>query len=1043
MTGRRILRRWSDGAGGIGSRILIAVLVGGGFGLLYELKTSALQADIFSYFARNLGFALADGPNPAARYPSQGPYDARLGYDRLGKMVRRLRDRSYAVTVQARLSPALDRLIADGGFAVYSEKTQAGLSVLDRDRRLLFEARYPTRAYGSFAEIPPVLVKTLLFIEDRDLLSPRPMRNPAIDWSRMPVVANALFRKIWDTQANVPGGSTLATQIEKYRHSPGGQTASVGDKLRQMLAATQRAYLNGPDTMARRRQIVIDYLNSTPLSARAGFGEVNGLGDGLEAWYGTDFQAANRLMRQIPGTLYPLDNLLYLTAGFTGSRATTALPETLLAQARVYKQALSLMLAQRRPSGYLLNGRAALRRLTDAHLRVLANGGIISPALRDAALPLSLDADLPNPGPELAELATANETSSKIQRTLRADLLALLGEPSIYSLDRIDLTARSTVDGPVQQAVADIVQRLADPDFAAAHGLIARRLLGRGDPSKLAYSVTLFERRANANYLRVRVDNLDRPLDLNTGTKLDLGSTAKLRTLATYLQVVATLHKRYAALEPAQLAAAVKGRSDTLSLWAAAYLRTATQRDLATMLRAAMRRRYSASPNERFFTGGGVHTFANFSPKDDGRVVSVAEALRNSINLPFIRLMRDIVGFYTREAQQDTDALLRDRRNPGRENYLARFADQEGSTFLRRFYAIYRGKTRDDILATAASRARQRPNALAIVFRTINPKAGIEEFARFVAARRPGQAIGATAIGQIYKNFSADRWSLADRGYIARLHPLELWLAGYLYVNPAATSTEAIAASKTQRREAYTWLFGAKRWRAQDTRIRIVLEEEAFELIHDTWKKTGYPFDSLVPSLATALGSSADRPSALAELMGLIINDGVRLPIVRFDELRFAAGTPYEVKLTAAPATGVRVFPPEVAATLKKALLDVVENGTGRRARGAVVGPDGEALPIGGKTGTGDDRAKRFVGDRLVSSTVLNRNAGLVFFIGERYFGTIIAHVKGPQAANYNFTSALPSQILKILGPALAPLFQRTDRYAADDYPRAEQAAVR
>jgi len=1017
---------------------LIAVLVGGGFGLLYEFKTSTLQADIFSYFARSLDFTLADGPNPAARYPSQGPYDARLGYDRLGRIVDRLRHDSYAVAAQARLSPRLDHLVARGGFAVYREKTQAGLTVLDRDQRTLFAARYPARTYESFAELPPVLVKTLLFIEDRDLLSPRPRRNPAVDWSRVPVVANALFRRIWDEQADLPGGSTLATQIEKYRHSPGGQTPSAGEKLRQMLAASQRAYLDGPETMARRRQVVIDYLNSTPLSARPGFGEVNGLGDGLEAWYGTDFQTANRLLRRIPGIRDPLDNLLYLTTGVTGSGAAMAPPEDLLMQGRVYKQALSLLLAQRRPSSYLLSERAALRRLTDAYLRVLAAAGIIGPALRDAALPLPLDIS-----PAAAGLEAANETRSKIQRTLRADLLTMLGEPNLYSLDRVDLTARSTVDGPVQEAVADIVLRLSDPDFAAAQGLTGRHLLGQGDPSKLAYSVTLFERGAHANYLRVRVDNQDRPLDLNTGAKLDLGSTAKLRTLATYLQAVATLHERYAALAPAAIAAAAKGRTDTLTAWAAAYLSTARDRDLASMLHAAMQRRYSASPDERFFTGGGVHTFVNFDAKDNGRAVTVAEALRNSINLPFIRLMRDIVGFYTREAEGDADALLRDRQNPEREDYLVRFANQEGGTFLKKFHAIYRGKSRDEILATAASRARQRPNALAVVFRSINPKANMEEFARFVAAQGPGQAIGEAAISKIYSDFSADNWSLADRGYIARLHPLELWLAGYLYVNPAATISEVIAASEAQRREAYTWLFGAKRWQAQDTRIRIVLEEEAFELIHAIWKKTGYPFDSLVPSLATALGSSADRPSALAELMGLIINDGVRLPIVRFDELHFAAGTPYEVRLTAAPAPGERVFAPEIAATLKAAVLDVVENGTGRRARGAISGPDGEALPIGGKTGTGDHRSKHFVGDRLVSSTVLNRNACLVFFVGDRYFGTIVAHVKGAEAANYNFTSALPAQILKILGPALAPLFQRADRYAAGDVPAAGQATLR
>jgi hypothetical protein len=33
-----------------------------------------------------------------------------------------------------------------------------------------------------------------------------------------------------------------------------------------------------------------------------------------------------------------------------------------------------------------------------------------------------------------------------------------------------------------------------------------------------------------------------------------------------------------------------------------------------------------------------------------------------------------------------------------------------------------------------------------------------------------------------------------------------------------------------------------------------------------------------VPSYATAIGSSADRPLALAELMGIIVNDGQRRP---------------------------------------------------------------------------------------------------------------------------------------------------------------------
>ena len=48
------------------------------------------------------------------------------------------------------------------------------------------------------------------------------------------------------------------------------------------------------------------------------------------------------------------------------------------------------------------------------------------------------------------------------------------------------------------------------------------------------FSFTLFERSNGANLLRVQTDNVDRPFDLNEGARLDLGSTAKFRTLVTY-----------------------------------------------------------------------------------------------------------------------------------------------------------------------------------------------------------------------------------------------------------------------------------------------------------------------------------------------------------------------------------------------------------------------------------------------------------------------------------------------------------------------------
>ena len=50
-----------------------------------------------------------------------------------------------------------------------------------------------------------------------------------------------------------------------------------------------------------------------------------------------------------------------------------------------------------------------------------------------------------------------------------------------------------------------------------------------------------------------------------------------------------------------------------------------------------MAKRYSANNEQRFRTGGGLHHFANFNERDNDRIVTVAEAMRHSINLPLIR----------------------------------------------------------------------------------------------------------------------------------------------------------------------------------------------------------------------------------------------------------------------------------------------------------------------------------------------------------------------------------------------------------------------
>lgn len=977
------------------SGVILAMIAALVWGIAAEIRTSRLQSLVLSRFARDFEFSVETGASSSIYFPTAGPYNERLGYTRLPSFIRSLTTGDFVIDRQAQLSPQLSRFIAQGGFPVFREKSQAGLRLLDRNGAILFRETYPGRIYPSFETIPPLVTDTLLFIENRELLDPsHPNRNPAVEWDRLATVVVDFVRQIRNPGLNVAGGSTLATQIEKYRHSPEGQTANAEAKLRQMVSASLRAYLDGPDTAATRRQIVTDYLNSTPLTARAGFGEVHGLGDGLWAWYGTDFEAANRLLRAPAPTSVDI-----------GRRALA------------YKQVLSLLLAQRRPSFYLLSDGAALGRLTDTYLRLLAQAGIIDEGLRDAALATGLRfrQDRPSPPP-------MSFVDRKAANAIRSRLLPMLDVSSLYQLDRLDLTVSTTLDDTVQEKVTDMLRQLGDRAYAEALGLTGTRLLDKGNPARVIYSVTLMERGPNANHVRVQADNLDRPLDINEGAKLDLGSTAKLRTLVTYLEIAAELHGRYGHLGRDELAAVESDASDPLTLWAVRHLSAAKDRSLAALLDAAMARRYSASPAERFFTGGGVHSFGNFDDADDGRVMSVAEAFRNSVNLVFIRMMRDIVAFHIAEGEAP-GALLTDSEHPARQHYLERFADREGSDFLRRFHRDYRGRSPDEALNLLASRIRPQPERLAVVFRSVRPEADLAAFTAFLSERLPGAKVDPAKAGRLFEKHAPGRFNLADRGYLARIHPLELWLVAYLQTHPDASRAEVLAASQHERQASYGWLFKTRRKSAQDTRIRTLLEEEAFVQIHRAWQRLGYPFDSLVPSYATAIGSSADRPAALGELVGIILNDGVRLPTIRIEQLHFAAGTPYETVLKRKPSAAEPVLEPEVAAAVRRALRDVVESGTARRVRGAFVGEDSVVIPIGGKTGTGDHRHVRYgAGRQLIESRVVNRTATFVFFIGDRFFGTITAHVPGPEAAEYRFTSGLPAQLLKALAPSLQPL---------------------
>jgi membrane peptidoglycan carboxypeptidase len=974
--------------------VVLAILALIGYGVHYEMKTSYLEAWIFTRLDRGMSFAAQPGPSDSIRFPKHGPYDERLGYTALPQSISALEQRHFTVERQSRWSKGLDRFVGLGAFPIYAEKDRAGLRIYDRSGDEVYGTRFPINAFRDFASIPPLVWNSLLFIEDRYLFDNHyPEHNAAVEWNRFALAVAGRVARIILPGFNEGGASTLATQIEKFRHSPNGLTGGVGEKLRQMLTASAHVYINGPDTMERRREIVTTYLNSTPLSSFPGYGEVIGLPDALYVWFGTDFNEANKILLSTPKN-----------------------KKEWARKGEIYRQVLALLLSGRLPSHYLISDREGLGELCDRYVWALYDAGYIDRNLRDA----TLDAELKfkKEAPPLTQVSWVKQ---KATEETRARLMTMLSLPSLYSLDRLDLSAETTVDTATQARVTAVLQKLSDPKFAQQMGMVGHQLLPAGKIiDKMTYSFVLYERRPDGNYLRVHADSMNKPFDINTGAKLQLGSTAKLRTLVTYLNIMETLHQRLEGLKPAELTRIAAKSQDVLTQWAASYMAKASDRSLQAMLDASALRSYSGSP-ESFFTGGGVQGFGNFDSDENGGSYSVIDAFKHSVNLSFVRILRDIASFYTAESGIDSKRLLDEEDTPERDAYLRRFADADGKRFMWRYYKDFHGLGADEAMDLLMRRVRHTPRAMSAIYLTFHPDARIGDFRDFLAASLRNAFVSQEQLWDMYTNLSPEKMSLADRGYVAGVHPLEMWLVNYLREHPGANWNEVVDASVDVRQEIYGWLFSGSLTK-QDTRIKILIEQDAFQRIWENWRQYGYPFGHLVASLGSAIGASGDRPDALAELMGVILNDGVRQPQISIERLRFAEGTSYETIMKRSPE-GERVMSHEVAEVAKRALKGVVQEGTARRLVGTYKAADGTELTVGGKTGTGDNRYHSFgAGGGVIGTRVVDRTGTFVFFLGDRFFGTVTAYVPGPEAARFSFTSGLAVQLLKMLEPELRPL---------------------
>jgi membrane peptidoglycan carboxypeptidase len=787
--------------------------------------------------------------------------------------------------------------------------------------------------------------------------------------------------------------------MEKYRHSYEGRTNSILAKLRQMTDASLRVYQKGPDTREQRRQIILNYLNSVPLSAAPGYGEVHGIGNGLNVWFGSNLDEVQKKL---------------------------SLPNGDPEKAGAFKQILALLCSVKAPSHYLLQNRSALQARTNLYVQILDKTRIIPTdfAKQVEALPISFSTRPPKPAlPSYARRKAANQ--------IRSRLVQLLGVPGYYELDRLHLNVESTISVDLQSKVVRLFEKLSDQQFVDSAGLRGPRLLERGDPGKVVYGMMLFEKTPQGNLLRVATDTLNAPFDVNTGMKMQLGSTAKLRTLVNYLDIIASMHKQFSTLDSDELQQAANSARDPITHWSAETLRRESSCELERFLQLALDRKYSASPAEAFFTGGGMHNFQNFNKEDNERVLTIREATAHSVNLVYIRLMRDLVRYYKARLPYDTKSILADVNNPMRHKLLQDTADEESKYFLFQAYRKWQKRPMEEIVRGLLGRSAGSDRHLSMLFYAWNP--GTENLVLTGFLAKFLGTVAADQTARLAKAYGNPRLDISDYGYLLGIHPLELWCAGKLSRNASLGWDQVWNESAEARRISTAWLLKTRHRSAQDLRLRIRFERDAFALMAQHWQRLAFPFDKLVPSLATAIGSSGDRPEALAQLMGILLNDGQMKPTFRITQLRFAQGTPYETTLRPSESDGMPVIPAPVARAVLPVLSQVVRNGTALRLSGAVR-IDERPLGVGGKTGSGDNRFDSF-GRRgnVISTRPVDRTAVFVFYLGDRYFGVITAYVPGIESGTYRFTSSLPVAILKLLTRDIQTLWSQSQALTAEN----------
>jgi hypothetical protein len=172
--------------------------------LSYEIKTSRFQAYFLSKIAKELTYSVKPGQSHHIFFPKTGPYNELHGYINLPSFLNRLTASEYVIESQSHFSDKLLQIVYKGFYTTYHEKPKSGLRIIDQNSNVLFSESYPERTYNHFKEIPSIIVESLLFIENKDLLDNKnPYINPSVEWDRLIKAVILKGRQIIDKEGSI------------------------------------------------------------------------------------------------------------------------------------------------------------------------------------------------------------------------------------------------------------------------------------------------------------------------------------------------------------------------------------------------------------------------------------------------------------------------------------------------------------------------------------------------------------------------------------------------------------------------------------------------------------------------------------------------------------------------------------------------------------------------------------------------------------------------------------------------------------------------